>query len=65
MTIQLLLFPELDNDGAPRRQQEPADKLPDVSVTDDIFAIRRAFQEAEKQGAKSVDLEGAGGRREP
>ena len=43
-------------DTGPARRKAPVEKLPDVSVTDDIFAIRRAFQEAERQGSRSVDL---------
>lgn len=50
-----MLFPNsLDDSGAPRRRPSPEEKLPDVNVTDDIFAIRRAFAEAERQGARSA-----------
>ncbi len=53
LTIQLLLFPNsLDEDG-PRRKVDK-DRLPSVSVTDDIFAVRRAFEQAERMGQRSV-----------
>ena len=56
--MQLLLFgPEsLKNNSAPKPQ---AELLPKVSVTDDIFELRRAFEEAERMGKKQADHEGS------
>lgn len=51
--IQVAIDPEsVRDDGLQRRRQE--ERLPSVKATDDIFAIRRAFQEAEQMGKRSV-----------
>lgn len=63
LTIQLLINPDAEDVGwAARPAAPPKEQLPDVNVTDDIFAIRRAFEEAERLGTRagsSTDEEGA------
>ena len=55
LTIQLLLDPEYGREQAGSNKQAP--KLPKVSVTDDVFALRRAFQEAERMGQQQARTE--------
>jgi len=60
--VQLIVDPEgVSSSGGRRRGQE--DRLPDVKITDDLFAIRRAFKEAEEMGrrraAKDKDPRGS------
>ena len=47
--------------AARRGPEEPKEKLPDVNVTDDIFAIRRAFEEAERLGKREAARSSSGG----
>lgn len=48
LALQLLFFPDsLKQDGVPRKK---APSLPKVSVTDSVFEMRKAFQEAERLG---------------
>ena len=50
LSVKALLYPEslLDDGPAP----PPRSTGPDVSVTDDIFAVRRAFAAAEREAKK-------------
>jgi hypothetical protein len=48
LTIQLIMFPDsLKDEGRVVSKDEP---LPRVALTDDIFAIRKAFELADRQG---------------
>lgn len=49
LTLQLLIAPDslAEDDKGPRPE-----RLPSVSLTDDIFSVRRAFQEAEEMGRR-------------
>ena len=53
LTLQLLLFPEMDRQSrgsaGPRKPN-----LPKVSVTDNVFELRRAFKEAEHMGQQQA-----------
>lgn len=55
LTIQLLLFPESGREEGGTGKRAP--QLPKVSVTDDVFALRRAFQEAERMGQQQAQKE--------
>lgn len=52
LTVQLLLFPESGGEDSSSRPR--AAPLPKVSSTDDVFALRRAFQEAERMGQQEA-----------
>lgn len=54
LMLQLILFPDSLDESRTAAPKPAVEKLPDVSVTDDIFAIRRAFKEAERQGQRSA-----------
>ena len=53
LTLQLLLFPEMKRQSrgsaAPRKPN-----LPKVSITDNVFELRRAFKEAEHMGQQQA-----------
>ena len=53
LTIQLALFPDSLNQDA-RPPSKPEERLPRVNVTDDLYSLRRAFEEAEKQGVRAA-----------
>lgn len=65
LSVKALLSPESLLDDGPAPPPRPTG--PDVSVTDDIFAVRRAFAAAEReakkqqQGGGSSDSSGGGG----
>jgi hypothetical protein len=52
--VALIVAPEWVQMQEGRRVQ-PGERLPKVKVTDDIFAIRRAFKEAEELGKRSAE----------
>lgn len=54
LSIQLLLFGDSDAGSSSSRGSKAA-VLPKVSVTDDVFALRRAFQEAERLGKQQAE----------
>jgi len=55
LTLQLIMFPDsLEEEGRVVSKDEP---LPRVALTDDIFAIRKAFELADRQGkAKAASI---------
>lgn len=53
LSVQLLLFP--DSLASTRAPNPKAERLPSVSVTDNIFDLRRAFEEAEAQGRRQAE----------
>lgn len=62
LSIQLLLFGDSDARGSSSRSKAAA--LPKVSVTDDVFALRRAFEEAERMGKQQAEKEIKRGSRD-
>lgn len=54
--MQVLIDPAYGrDDGSGRRKRAPA--LPRVSVTDNVFELRKAFQEAERLGKADAEKE--------
>lgn len=53
--VQMIVDPEAVRAAEGGRRRSPSEQLPKVKLTDDIFAIRRAFKEAEEMGKRSVE----------
>lgn len=57
--LQLIVSPESVAAGE-RRQRTAGERLPDVKITDDLLAVRKAFREAEEMGRRSAEKKGGG-----
>lgn len=55
--VALVVAPEWV-ESSEQQKKSTAERLPKVSVTDDIMSIRRAFREAEQMGKKTAKKEG-------
>ena len=57
--VQLVVDPDgVSSPGGRRRGGE--ERLPDVKITDDLFAIRQAFKQAEEMGRRRAEKEKEG-----
>lgn len=58
--VQLLVAPDSVSGGG-RRRRGQEERLPDVKITDDLFAIRQAFKEADEMGRRQAGKKRGGG----